>query len=116
MYLQSGTVKTIWPAHYTQLAHIIYQNSKVHDSTSIFNCISLKFEKLRIEIQKLRVFLSHRASVIMEDNGGAAQKIRALFKNIIDVYCICHRLALACSDTGDQYKFIQNIEKYLLEL
>ena len=35
---------------------------------------------------------------------------------MIIIHCICHRLALACADTGDDYKFINSFEKNLIEL
>ena len=35
---------------------------------------------------------------------------------MIYIHCIFHRLALTCSDTNDEYKVIQNVEKYLIEL
>ena len=35
---------------------------------------------------------------------------------MFNIHCICHRLALACPDTGDDYKFIRNVEEILIEL
>ena len=35
---------------------------------------------------------------------------------MINIHCICHRLALACADTGDEFKFIRNFEENLNEL
>ena len=35
---------------------------------------------------------------------------------MFNIHCICHRLALACADTGDDYKFIRNVEEILTEL
>ena len=35
---------------------------------------------------------------------------------MINIHCICHRLALACADTGDGLKFIQEFEKTMLDL
>ena len=35
---------------------------------------------------------------------------------MFNIHCICHRLALACADRGDDYKFIQNVEEILIEL
>ena len=47
-------------------------------------------------------------------NGGVATKPKMNFS--LKVYhCICHRLALACADTGDDYKFIRNVEEILIE-
>ena len=35
---------------------------------------------------------------------------------MFSIHCICHRLALACADTGDDYKSIRNAEEILIEL
>ena len=49
--------------------------------------------------------------------GGVATKLREEFsKSMINIHCICHRLALACADTGDDYKFIRSFEQNLIEL
>ena len=49
---------------------------------------------------------------------GAAAKFKELgsCKTMINIQCICHRLALACADTGDALKFIQEFEKTMLDL
>ena len=36
--------------------------------------------------------------------------------SMVNVHCICHRLALACADTGDDYKFINSFETNPIEL
>ena len=41
------------------------------------------------------------ASVMTGAKGGVATKLREEFsKSIINIHCICQRLALACADTG----------------
>ena len=50
-------------------------------------------------------------------NGVAAEfKELESRKTTINIHCICHRLALACADTGDALKFIQESEKTMLDL
>ena len=34
----------------------------------------------------------------------------------MNILRICYRLAIACADTGDDYKFIRNVEEILIEL
>ena len=49
--------------------------------------------------------------------GGVATKLKTNFAlKMFNIYCICHRLALACADRGDNYKFIRNVEDILIEL
>ena len=35
---------------------------------------------------------------------------------LFDIHCICHRLALACEDKGDDYKFKRKADEILIEL
>ena len=41
---------------------------------------------------------------------------RENYQAMLRVHCICHRLALPCSDTGDELSYIQEFEKTLLQL
>ena len=48
---------------------------------------------------------------------GVATKLKTNFAlKMFNIHCICHRLALARADTGDDYKFIRNAEEILIEL
>ena len=87
------------------------------NADAIVACITKKFEELNIEIRKLRAFVSDGASVMVGVKGGVAAKLREDFtQTMINIHCICHRLALACGDTGDNYKFIKNVEENLIGL
>ena len=51
------------------------------------------------------------------EKGGVGRKLRDNFtKTMINIHCIRHRLALVCGDTGDDFKFIRNVEENLIEL
>ena len=75
---------------------------------------SEKFKELNLEVAKLKAF---GASVMTGSKGGVATKLKKDFsKTLINIHCICHRLALACADTGDEFKFIRNFEENLIEI
>ena len=94
-----------------------YSLDSLPNADAIVACITKKFEELNIEISKLRAFVSDGASVMVGVKGGAASKLREDFRQtMINIHCICHRLALACGDTGDNYKFIKKVEENLIEL
>ena len=87
------------------------------NADAIVTCITKRFEELNIEISKLRAFVSDGASVMVGVKGGVAAKLREDFtQTMINIHCICHRSALACGDSGDNYKFIKNVEENLIEL
>ena len=87
------------------------------DADAIVTCITERFEKLGIEIKRLKAFVSDGASVMIGKKGGVAAKLKNEFTStMINIHCICHRLALACGDTGDDYKFINSFEETMIEL
>ena len=53
---------------------------------------------------------------------GKDNRVAARFKQLeeccemLSVCCICHRLALACGDTGDDPKFISDFETTMIQL
>lgn len=74
-------------------------------------------KELSLEIRNLNAFVSDGASVMTGKSGGVAAKLRRDFcSTMLSIHCICHRLALACADTGDEYKFINSFEETLIEL
>ena len=87
------------------------------DADAIVTCVTKKFKELSIEISKLKAFVSNGAAVMTGSKGGIAFKPRNDFSStIINMHCICHRLAFASADTGDDYKFMNSFETNLIEL
>ena len=94
-----------------------YSETSSPDAKSIVNCVEKRFDKLTMDITKLVAFVSDGASVMTGHIGGVAALLRKEFTpTMINVHCICHRLALAFGDTGDDFKFVQNVEENLLLL
>ena len=80
-------------------------------ANAIVSCLAEKFKELNLEVAKLKAFVSDGASVMTGSKGGVATKLKNDFsKTLINIHCICHRLALACADTGDEFKFMRNFE------
>ena len=50
------------------------------------------------------------------EKGGVAKKLKDFSKTMINIHCICHRLALACANTDDDFKFIRDFSETLIEL
>ena len=56
------------------------------------------------------------ASVMVGKENGVAAKLKREAKLLLNVHCICHRLALACGDANDQISYIKTVEKVLIQL
>ena len=87
------------------------------DADAIVSCITKRFVELGIEISRLKAFVSDGASVMVGEKGGVAAKLKKDFSSTMaNIHCICHRLALACGDTGDEYHFVSSFENTMIEL
>ena len=56
------------------------------------------------------------SSVMIGKNNGVAAQLRRECKLMINIHCICHRLALACGDANDHVSYIKTVEKVLVQL
>ena len=88
------------------------------NAEAIFNSLCSVIEKENLQLENLKGFASDGASVMRGKYNGVAAKFKELesCKTMINIHCICHRLALACANTGDAPKFIQEFEKTMLDL
>ena len=57
-----------------------------------------------LEVRNLKSFVSDGASVMTGEHDVAA-RLKRVNKVLLNFHCICHRLALACADTGDSIKY-----------
>ena len=66
-----------------------------------------------VEVRNLKSFVSDGASVMTGEHNGVAARLRRINKVMLNFHCICHRLALACADTGNSVKYISEVEGIL---
>ena len=73
---------------------------------------------LGLNLEELIGFCSDGASVMTGKNNGMAARFKQLEEccGMLSVQCICHRLALACGDTGDDLKFISDFKTTMIQL
>ena len=85
---------------------------------TIHDCLINLLISLDLKIQNAKAFTSDGASVMTGHQSGVAARLseRENYQAMLRVHCICHRLALPCSDTGDELSYIQEFEKTLLQL
>ena len=94
----------------------LLENSGSADAKTISDAIVAQVEAAGIDKRKLASFSADGASVMTGKRNGVAARLRAENKALINIHCICHRLALACGDANDKVSYIQEAEKVLLQL
>ena len=45
-----------------------------------------------------------------------AARLKQINSKLINVHCVCHRLALACAGASDETKYITQVEGFILQL
>ena len=75
-------------------------------------------QNLKLDLDGVKAFSSDGVAVFIGKREGVAALFRKLepCKTMINVHCICHRLALACADTGDDLLFVKYFETTHLQL
>lgn len=88
------------------------------NAQSIFESLVNLLDRLALDKRELKAFASDGASVMTGRIEGVGSRFRRLeeCKTMLSVHCICHRLALACCDTGDELSFIKDFETTVTQL
>ena len=60
--------------------------------------------------------VSNGAKVMTGERTGVAARLKQINSKLINVHCVCHRLALACAGASDETKYITQVEGVLLQL
>ena len=107
------------------LGHVVYASDVIEGLVdtaaapeTIHDCLINFLNSLDLKIQNATGFTSDGASVMTGHQSGVAARLseHENCQTMLNVHCICHRLALACSDTGDELSYIQEFEKTFLQL
>ena len=73
-------------------------------------------QKCELLIENLKSFVSDRANVMAGERNGLAACLQRLNQSIVNFHCTCHKLALACGDSGDQINYIKDVETTLTSI
>ena len=60
--------------------------------------------------------VSDGTKVMTGEGTGVAARLKQINSKLINVHCVCHRLALACAGASDEKKYITQVEGVLWQL
>ena len=92
------------------------EKSNSADAETLFKVLYSKLDKLGIEVDKVSSLASDGAAVMLGKNSGLATRLKKLNAKILSIHCICHRLALACTDSNKDVEYVANVEGVLRQL
>lgn len=94
----------------------VLQHSTSANAEAIKTVLIRQLNESQVELKKLTSLSSDGASVMTGKRNGVAVLLREESKVMLNVHCICHRLALACGDANDEVSYIKTVEKILVQL
>ena len=86
------------------------------NAQTIINNIKEELAKNDLEVQKFLSLASDGASVMVGKNNGVSALLKRENPRLVNVHCICHRLALACGDSNNEGEYMLTIERLLVQL
>ena len=66
-----------------------------------------------VPFSRVTGFLSDGASVMLGKNNGVAARLLDHNPKLINIHCVCHKLALACSGSDSEIQCIKQIQETL---
>ena len=70
-------------------------------------------EKCSLDISKMKSCVSDRANAMLGAHNGMVAHIRKKVPDLVNIHCVCHRLALACVDTCKELTYLLTVERLL---
>ena len=93
----------------------VLANSDKADSETITGVLLKVIEKHGLIFTWFKSFVSDGASVMVGERSGVATRLKAdeRIQSLISVHCVCHKLALACTDTLSDLFTIKQVQNTL---
>ena len=88
----------------------VLKNSSSANAETIFSVLTSQLTKIGLEVKNCSSLVSDGAAVMTGLRGGVAARLKEVNPRLISMHCLCHKLALACTDTSAQIEYIKNVE------
>ena len=107
----SGTVATAFLS-----CQNILEGFESANAEAISELLLQSIKDCGLDIEKFTGFSSDGAAVMMGKKTGVAALLRKVCPCLLNIHCICHKLALACTDSNENIKYIKDVELLLRQL
>ena len=111
-YVHSGKVNV----RFLTIDNLLAESTSANAATMLA-VLEQRFQQLGIEMSKIVSLASDGASVMMGKTGGLAAKLRDKHcPTLLNIHCVCHRLALACTHSVSDIAQVGRVETNLRHL
>ena len=83
------------------------------DAMSIFTSVVKYFEEIKVSMDKLIMFTSDGASVMLGCENGVQAKLKSVVPHLVEFHCVAHREALSVSQAYKSVGYFVQIESIL---
>ena len=83
------------------------------DATSIFTSVVKYFDEIQVSLDKLIMFTSDGASVMLGCDNDVQAKLKSVVPHLIEFHCVAHREALSGSQVYQSVGYFVQIESML---
>ncbi|CAC5383238.1 unnamed protein product [Mytilus coruscus] len=95
----------------------VFANATSANADALYNLVKSKLDQLGLDYSKLSGLSTDGASVMVGKRGGLVAKIKRDRPSLLAIHCICHRLALACTDTNvHDLLYMKDVESYVTQI
>ena len=83
------------------------------DASSILLAIKQFYQEKKLDLQKMVMFTSDGASVMLGKVNGVAAKLKLEVPHLVQQHCVAHREDLGISDTWKEIKLMRDIDTFM---
>ena len=94
----------------------LLSDSNSTNATTIKNTLMKQVKECGLDVLNCSSIATDGCSVMTGRISGVSAQLRKESPLLLNVHCICHRLALACGDANDDVAYIITVEKILIQL
>ena len=79
-------------------------------------CLKKVVQECQMKLNKMKSCVTDGAGAMIGRHNGMAAIVKRDVPDLINIHCVCHRLALACADASKELKYITKVEALLLQV
>ena len=79
-------------------------------------CLKKVVQECQMKLKKMKSCVTDGAGAMIGRHNGMAAIVKKDVPDLINIHCVCHRLALACADASKELKYITKVEALLLQV
>ena len=94
----------------------ILEDAESPNAETLCKVLTTRLDDMGLDIKKVSGLVTDGASVMVGKKFGLSARLKQLNPALVSIHCICHRLALACTNSNVELQTISSMENTLMQL